>query len=491
MATGHNTKSISRGNGKRRGRTSHSHNINLGVIVFGLILIYLIYSVIRYATQKQVVPYLVREGSLQENQVYSGICLRTEEVVNTDTAGYVNYYYKEKNRLGTGDLACTIDSSGTITDVIESEETEGTLFDTDDYASLQADIESFTSNFSASKFDDVYDFKDSMDSSLQKITNAQVLTSIDALESTSSLTKLLTENTGYIVYSTDGYEDKTFDALTASDFSSANYDSQVTERNNNDLVAEGDFVYKLETAEDWSVAIQLGSEEEANALQEYLDANGSVVEVQFLKTQQTLYATVTIRNDADGNYFANLAFTNSMLIYCTDRFVDVKLLTDETTGLKIPVSALVDGEFYTVPADYITTGTDGQLQVTIQTVNENGDQTTITQDVDPYGTGTEKDEDGNDIEGSEFYYISEDDLESGTVLVSSDGTSTYTVGDTASLTGVYNINEGYADFTEVTVIKQNDEYAIVEPNDTYGLREYDYIVLDASTMTPGEFVVSY
>ena len=40
----------------------------------------------------------------------------------------------------------------------------------------------------------------------------------------------------------------------------------------------------------------------------------------------------------------------------------------------------------------------------------------------------------------------------------------------------------------VTVIDQNDEYAIVEPDDTYGLREYDFIVLDASTMSPDEFV---
>ena len=127
----------------------------------------------------------------------------------------------------------------------------------------------------------------------------------------------------------------------------------------------------------------------------------------------------------------------------------------------------------------------------VKTVNENGDETTLTQAVNPYGTGIQKDDDGNDIDGSDFYYISEDELSNGDVLVSSSGSDTYTVGDTASLQGVYNINEGYADFTEVTVIKQNDEYAIVQPNDTYGLREYDYIVLDATTMTPGEFVVTY
>lgn len=466
-------------------------SINPGVVVFALILIYLLYSLLRYATQKQVVPYLVRTGSLQENQVYEGLCLRGEEVVDADTAGYINYYYREKERLGTNDLACTIDSSGTITDEIQSEETEGTLFDDSDYVSLQQDIQTFTESFTPSSFDDVYDFKSSMDSSLQRITNSKVLSGIDSLSSTSSLSRMTTDNTGYIVYSMDGYEEKTFDTLTAADFNSASYDSQVTSRGNNDLVSAGDFAYKLETDEDWSVAIQLGSEDEANALQSYLDANSNAVLVRFLNTQQEIYATVTIRNDTDGNYFADLAFTNSMLIYCTDRFVDIKLMTDQMSGLKIPVSALVDGEFFTVPAAYVTTGTDDQLQVQVKTVNENGDETTLTQAVNPYGTGIQKDDDGNDIDGSDFYYISEDELSKGDVLVSSSGSDTYTVGDTASLQGVYNINEGYADFTEVTVIKQNDEYAIVQPNDTYGLREYDYIVLDATTMTPGEFVVTY
>ena len=57
-----------------------------------------------------------------------------------------------------------------------------------------------------------------------------------------------------------------------------------------------------------------------------------------------------------------------------------------------------------------------------------------------------------------------------------------------SLIGVYNINKGYADFTAITILSSNEEYAIVKSNTTYGLSEYDYIVLDASTVNADDFV---
>lgn len=54
--------------------------------------------------------------------------------------------------------------------------------------------------------------------------------------------------------------------------------------------------------------------------------------------------------------------------------------------------------------------------------------------------------------------------------------------------GVYNINKGYAVFREVTVIDENEEYCIVESNNTYSLAAYDYIVLDASEVTEDQIV---
>ena len=56
------------------------------------------------------------------------------------------------------------------------------------------------------------------------------------------------------------------------------------------------------------------------------------------------------------------------------------------------------------------------------------------------------------------------------------------------MTGVYNINKGYADFKQINVLYDNEEYSIVESNTKYGLRAYDYIALDASTVVADQFV---
>ena len=67
------------------------------------------------------------------------------------------------------------------------------------------------------------------------------------------------------------------------------------------------------------------------------------------------------------------------------------------------------------------------------------------------------------------------------ILEKKDSQDQYTLSKKKTLSGVYYINKGYPDFRQVTVNMQDDEYAIVEPNELYGLQEYDYIVLHADT----------
>ena len=45
-------------------------NINLGIIIFSVIFIYIIICVFLYFTQKQIQPYEVRTGSLSVDSVY-------------------------------------------------------------------------------------------------------------------------------------------------------------------------------------------------------------------------------------------------------------------------------------------------------------------------------------------------------------------------------------------------------------------------------------
>ncbi len=64
----------------------------------------------------------------------------------------------------------------------------------------------------------------------------------------------------------------------------------------------------------------------------------------------------------------------------------------------------------------------------------------------------------------------------------------YTISKVAELTGVYNINKGYADFKQIQILNQNDEYSIIKSNTDYGLVTYDYIVLDADSVETDEFI---
>ena len=79
-------------------------------------------------------------------------------------------------------------------------------------------------------------------------------------------------------------------------------------------------------------------------------------------------------------------------------------------------------------------------------------------------------------------------MSTGDVLYKQDSQETYTVSRKATLIGVYNMNKGYAGFKQINILYQNYEYAIVKSNTKYGLSVYDYIVLDAASVSDDQFI---
>ena len=92
-----------------------------------------------------------------------------------------------------------------------------------------------------------------------------------------------------------------------------------------------------------------------------------------------------------------------------------------------------------------------------------------------------------DISSNE-YYIDEDRLQVGDRIKKPDSQETYTISKVSNLTGVYNINKGYADFKQIQILNSNDEYSIIKSDTQYGLLAYDYIVLDAESVKTDEFI---
>ncbi|MCD7725938.1 MAG: hypothetical protein LUI12_10400 [Clostridiales bacterium] len=447
-------------------------NLNIGMLIFAAIFVYVVICVIMYFRTDHVVGYSVKEGSLSSNSVYKGIALRQEEIVTSSNAGYVNYYAREGERAAVGNLIYTIDETGRLSDYIQANESgENSLSDAD-LSELKTEITAFKNGFDRTEFSDVYSFKYSVEGTVLKLANYNLLQNVDAVNdasATSLITSGYAQNSGIVVYSVDGYEDLTLQDMTSEYFNQDNYEKNYLV--NNELIATGDPVYKLSTDEDWSIVIQTDAETAAQLVEE------EYIEVRFLKNQYTAWGGVDSYTNEEGETFVSLSFTNSMITYCTERFIDIELLLEEEKGLKIPNSSIVEKEFYIVPKEYVTQGgNSGSYGVLLESYDEEGNavtefvETTIYQE-----TETE-------------YYLDDTVLRAGNYIIKPESTEKYAISKTGSLIGVYNINKGYADFKQISILYQNEEYAIVKSNTMYGLSVYDYIALDASTVDDNEFI---
>ncbi|HJC58405.1 MAG TPA: hypothetical protein H9700_13760 [Candidatus Eisenbergiella intestinipullorum] len=443
-------------------------NINLGIIIFSVIFIYIIICVFLYFTQKQIQPYEVRTGSLSVDSVYRGIALREETVVSSTDSGYINYYAREGERVGSGKLVCSVDESGELKEMFEAGEAEDGQLSADDLADVRSEITGFMNGFNRKQFGEAYDFKYLLEGTALKISNESILADLESLGSSSFVTFCNAPESGIMVYSTDGYEDLAAEQLTDELFDESSY--QKNQLINNDLVSEGDSIYKLVTNENWSIVIRTDAE-----LAQYL-LEEEYVQVRFLKNQDVSWAEVSVLDTEGDSTYVKLDFNNSMISFCTERFVDIELITQEEEGLKVPNSAIAEKEFFLVPREYMTKGANGADGVLLETYTEEGEATTEFIATTIYQ------------ETEEDYYIDNSILKVGDDLVKPDSTDTYTISRSAVLTGVYNINKGYADFKEIQILSQNDEYAIVKSNTTYGLSAYDRIVLDAETVDVDELI---
>jgi hypothetical protein len=441
------------------------------MIIFAVILVYVIICVFIYFNSKHIVGYEVMEGSLSTDNIYEGIALRDEEVVKSKLAGYVNYFATEGRRVAVGNLVYTVDESGQLLDELKAQGTNDVTLSDDDLSELRSQVVDFSSGFQPAQFSSVYDFKTSMTGTVQKLANASILKNIQSLNGGSksqSINYCNAEDTGIVVYSTDGFEQTKLENLTSAMFDDSKYAK--TQLVNNALVSVGDPVYKLSTNETWSVAIKT----DAKKAKELTDLG--YIKVRFLKNQDESWAAVTSYTNNAGETFVDLTFTNSMLTFATDRYLNIELITEDQKGLKIPNSAIVKKNFFIVPKEYVTTGQDNKTGVMRDTYTEDGKETTEFVQTQIYNeTDTE-------------YYLDDSTLRAGDILIKPESTEKYTISKQDSLIGVYNINKGYADFKQINILYQNNEYSIVQSNTQYGLNVYDYIVLDTSTVNENELI---
>ena len=464
------TSENSQAHRKQQNKSGKTMN-RIELCIFGAMTIYVFVVIFMYLNSEPIKGYEIQIGSLSVAKTYTGIALREEEILQSPYTGYINYYIREGERVSSRDTVYSIDESGKLASLLNSGDLGENTYTDEELAELRSQVIQYGSGFESKTFSSVYDFKYDLEGSVMKLVNISMYENMETLNQSSlgGMVSLCSAGkSGYIVYSTDGYETLTPDKITSELYDQTLYEKNRV--NNNDLIEKNAVVGKLVTDENWSIIIPV-DKDRAKELEEE-----SYVKVKFIKTQETSWGQVTILHLADGDY-AQLSFNNSCVSFCTERFVDIELVVDDEQGLKIPNSSIAEKEFFIIPAEYMSKGgPNGEYGVSKEKFDENGNivyefvQTTVYNSDD-----------------NEFY-VDNSNLSVGDYICKPDSTDKMAISKSGKLIGVYNMNKGYADFKQITILAQNDEYAIVSSNTKYGLTVYDRIVLDASSVDNDDFI---
>lgn len=478
MAQNRNTKQqpINFTNEKANRETNKKSSFNIGLLIFCAILVYVIVFLIVSSQKETIVPYEVRTGSLAINHNYRAFILRKEQTINASGSGYIHYFANIGERVGVGNLVYIIDQSGDLKEYLDSKSMENNTLTKEELLEIRNDMIFFNRDFDAKEFSDVYGFSDTLKNNVRKYSNARItklVKSINNSNLSNSVTYTNAINTGIVSYYLDGYEDFDPQAINEEVFNEEKYVCNMLE--NNTLVTPDDIAYKIITDENWNLIIPINEEQIADFEDE------SYAKVRFSKNQNESWGQISFITGTDGKTYLNLTLNNSMISFVNDRFVDVELILHDDSGLKIPNSSIVNKDFYLIPAECFIEHENDPLSkgtLMLHTFKEDGTPTVDNRYIDIYSYDKENKE----------YYVDSSILQSGTQIIRPDTQEKFEVWKKGTLTGVYYINKGYADFRQIQLLYQNEEYSIVKPNSQYGLTVYDYIVLNAKSVNDNQFV---
>jgi hypothetical protein len=428
--------------------------INIGVIIFLVLFLYIAINVYLYLTKEQLTIYEVQEGTTAVDNKITAMILRQETLINSGKAGYVLYYQKDGERVAKNESIYSI-SDNEIYNAGGNDATAIVLNKKND-SLLSHTVRSFRNSYSDSDYSKVYAFKDSAKSTILDILNNSLVSE----EQNSGLVTgaVASDQSGIITYYSDNYETVTVDNFTADMFHEKNY--KKTSLRTTDKISQNTPVYKMVNSDTWNLVAPL-TKDQYNELKDT-----DKVKITVLEDGDELSAKLSFANRGSKQY-AVLTMNRDMANYLGERFLDIKIDFDYAEGLKIPNTAIVKKDFYEVPLTYFIQGGDSKETGLVEVLyDETGKTKTQFVATDIY--------DKNKTYG----YVDSNLFKAGTPIQPQGGTETYTLSKTKKLSGVYNVNLGYAVFKQIDILYQDEEYSIIKDNTEFGLSAYDHIVLD-------------
>lgn len=438
------------------------------VYIFLIILVYLVAFTVIYISKSKVRTYEVYAGSLTSNSIYNGIAIRSEQVFNSSYSGNINYYLREGVKAKVDDTVYTVDETGRVSQLLSQLNNDANSLSETSLTEIKSTLNSFKVGYSGDNFHDIYNLKTDINAVVLESINENLVSNLDKLISSTGSQNLFqtikTNKSGVVVYSVDGYESFKEEQLNNTIFKKTGYAKKNLKAES--IVVANNPVYKLVTSENWAVYIPLSKDD----IEKYDLSDKTSVKIRFTKDDLTTNAGFSIVTK-NGETFGKLSFDKYMIRYATERFLDIELMASTTSGLKIPVTSLVEKDFYTIPKEYLTTGGNSNSYGFIHEYYTTDNKlVTEFREADIYCTT------------DTLCYVSPSVFAAGENIVKVNSSDRYLVGPMQPLSGVYCANTGYTSFRRVEILDQNNEYCIIKKGTTFGISVYDHIILDVKNI---------
>ena len=446
---------------------SERRPFSVGILVFIVILIYIMGHTALFLFKDKTSVYRVVSDEKSEIINTSGLVLRNEKVFKSSEAGYINYYVNGNSRVRKNEAVFSIDKTGSI------------------YAKLMADdhtdesgehLAGILHQFQINRDDNffsTYNLKESMNETVMTSSGKTVMATLKKIKgSGDSFNINYADDSGIIVYGTDGLEGMTEDKITSEIFEKQNSYILKTAAETEGRIEAGESVYKLISDETWRVIVPITKEQK-----ELLNDKDSV-DVIIDNKGFTAKAGTNV-TEINGDNYLVLTFYNYMVDYADKRFVNIYIVLKKVTGLKIPKSSVVERQVFEIPEEYYAGGGGNRSGgFIIRSVGKNNEI------INKY---IETDICYRDTENKLIYIDVNEGFKSGDEIIEPNSQNIYKISKTRLLKGVYNTNNGYPRFKHIdpdteNIKSDNSEYYLIPTDKGYYLNEYDNIILNADKM---------
>ena len=150
-------------------------HFNVGVIIFFIIIIYVVFNIYSYLTSSPIAEYEVSQGTIATNNVFRGMILRDETIEYAGQSGYINYYINNGARASVKDTIYSIDTTGNISKKIATAVEDGTALGEAEIQEVLAEIDGIMNSYNNVHFSSVYSYKNQLQSELSQTLSMTAL----------------------------------------------------------------------------------------------------------------------------------------------------------------------------------------------------------------------------------------------------------------------------------------------------------------------------